>query len=122
MDRIILEGMAFYGYHGDLAAERELGQRFLVDVELGCDLAPAGRSDRLEDTVDYVRAYHVVKELMEETAEPLHLLETVAERLCAALLALPRVDEVRVRVRKHPPLRAQFGHFGVELVRSRTAP
>jgi hypothetical protein len=44
-DRIILEGMVFHGRHGVLPAERELGQPFVVDVELRLDLRPAGLSD-----------------------------------------------------------------------------
>src|SRR5439155_22408255 len=63
MDRLLLEGMTFFGRHGVLPAERELGARFRVDVVIEADLAAAGRSDRLEDTVDYVRAYSVVREV-----------------------------------------------------------
>ncbi|MGB9805063.1 dihydroneopterin aldolase, partial [Desulfofundulus sp.] len=33
MDRVILKGMEFYGYHGVLPEERRMGQRFIVDVE-----------------------------------------------------------------------------------------
>src|SRR2546422_916487 len=77
MDRLLLEGMTFFGRHGALPAERELGARFSVDVVLEADLADAGRSDRLEDTVDYVRAYAVVQEVVE--GEPCRLLEAVAD-------------------------------------------
>ncbi len=52
-DRILLEGMLFSGHHGTLPAERELGQRFAVDVELRCDLRAAGSTDDLAQTVDY---------------------------------------------------------------------
>ncbi|HEX2185324.1 MAG TPA: dihydroneopterin aldolase [Chloroflexota bacterium] len=41
-DRIRLEGMIFYGYHGVDAAEKALGQRFSVDVELERDLRLPG--------------------------------------------------------------------------------
>jgi 7,8-dihydroneopterin aldolase/epimerase/oxygenase len=51
-DRILLESMIFYGNHGTLPAERELGQPFVVDVELHLDLQPAGLSDDLAQTVD----------------------------------------------------------------------
>src|ERR687893_2894426 len=52
-DRILLEGMVFHGRHGTLPAERELGQPFVVDLELRLDLRPAGLSDDLARTVDY---------------------------------------------------------------------
>ncbi|HZK19007.1 MAG TPA: dihydroneopterin aldolase, partial [Clostridia bacterium] len=53
-DRIFLQGLQFFGYHGVLPEERELGQRFTVDLEMAMDLAEAGRTDNLDDTVNYV--------------------------------------------------------------------
>lgn len=117
MDRILLEGLAFFGRHGVFPAERELGARFVVDVELEADLAPAGRSDHLEDTVDYSHAYEVVRQVVE--GESCHLIEAVAERIAGRLLALERVERVTVRVRKRPPLPGEFAAFGVEVTRPR---
>ncbi|MDP6495393.1 MAG: dihydroneopterin aldolase, partial [Dehalococcoidia bacterium] len=45
--------MVFYGYHGVNPQEKELGQSFVVDVELEVELTVPGRSDDLKDTVDY---------------------------------------------------------------------
>ncbi len=64
-DRILLEGMIFYGRHGTLPAERELGQRFIVDIELRCDLRPAGLSDDLAKTVDYGEVHRQAREIAE---------------------------------------------------------
>ena len=98
-DRILLEGMVFHGRHGTLPAERELGQPFVVDVELRLDLRPAGLSDRLEETVDYGEVHREVKEIVEGT--PVNLTETVAERIAAAILeGHPSVEAVRVKVAK----------------------
>ena len=110
-----MEGMAFFGRHGVFPAERELGARFTVDIELEGDLHAAGRSDRLEDTIDYARAYELVREVVE--GEPFHLLEAVAERICERLLVLPRVERATVRVHKKPPLPGEFRSFGVEISR-----
>jgi dihydroneopterin aldolase len=118
VDRILMQGMAFFGRHGVFPAERELGARFTVDVELEADLAAAGAGDRLEDTVNYALAYDLVREVVE--GEPCHLLEAVAERIAGRLLELPRVERATVRVHKKPPLEGEFRSFGVELVRSRT--
>ena len=117
MDRILMEGMAFFGRHGVFPAERELGARFTIDVELFGDLAPAAGSDRLELTIDYAKAYELVKKVVE--GEPCHLLEAVAQRIAERLLELPRVEQATVRVRKRPPLEGEFRSFGVELTRSR---
>ncbi|MGI8865203.1 MAG: dihydroneopterin aldolase, partial [Rubrobacteraceae bacterium] len=64
-DRILLEGMTFFGYHGALPAERELGQRFVLDIEMRLDLKPAGLSDDLSKTVDYGAVHDIVKEIVE---------------------------------------------------------
>jgi dihydroneopterin aldolase len=112
-----MEGMAFYGRHGVFPAERELGARFTVDVELEGDLGEAGRSDRLDRTINYVKAYEAVREVVE--GEPCHLLEAVAERIASRLLDLPLVERATVRVHKRPPLEGEFRSFGVEVVRAR---
>ena len=98
-DRILLEGMVFHGRHGTLPAERELGQPFVVDVELRLNLRPAGLSDNLEKTVDYGEVYRRAKEIVEGT--PVKLTETVAEKIAAAILeGHPPVEATRVKVAK----------------------
>jgi dihydroneopterin aldolase len=98
-DRIILEGMVFYGRHGVLPAERELGQPFVVDAELWLDLRPAGLSDDLAKTVDYGEVHRLAKQVVE--GEPVDLTETVAERIANATLEEhPLVEVVRVKVKK----------------------
>jgi len=98
-DRIILEGMVFHGRHGILPAERELGQPFVVDVELRLDLWPAGLSDDLAKTVDYGEVHRLAKQVVE--GEPAGLTETVAERIANATLEEhPLVEVVRVKVKK----------------------
>lgn len=98
-DGILLEGMVFHGRHGTLPAERELGQPFVVDIELRLDLRAAGVSDDLTRTVDYSEVHRRAKEIVE--GPPVNLTETVAERVAAAILdEHPTVEAVRVKVRK----------------------
>ncbi|MBV8195087.1 MAG: dihydroneopterin aldolase [Candidatus Dormibacteraeota bacterium] len=107
--------MEFFGHHGDLAAERELGSRIYVDVEIGADLSIAGSSDRLEDTLDYVRCFDIVRRVVEEGQH--RLLETVAERVASALLQQPRARRVRVRVAKQPPIAGVIARTAVVVER-----
>jgi dihydroneopterin aldolase len=117
-DRLLLQGMEFYGYHGDIEAERSLGGRYSVDVELFADLRAAGRSDSLDDTIDYVRCFQVVRELVEN--RQYRLLEALAEAIAQALLGEhAAARSVRVRVAKQPPVRGTFERFAVELERGR---
>ena len=119
-DRILLEGMIFHGYHGTLDAERNLGQRFVVDLELYLDLSPAGRGDDLTLTVDYGEAHRRTREIVE--GEPVDLTETLAERIARALLAdHPPVEAVRVKVAK-PQVRLEgtvLSGSAVEILRRR---
>ena len=99
VDRIRLNDMAFYGYHGVLPEERTLGQRFVVDVELRVDLRLAGVADDLTKTVNYAEAYAAVRDIV--TGPPFQLIEAVAERIAERLLAAhPSVQSVAVGVRK----------------------
>jgi 7,8-dihydroneopterin aldolase/epimerase/oxygenase len=109
--------MVFFGRHGAAPAERELGGRFTVDVELRLDLRAAGRSDRVGDSVDYAEVYEVVREVVE--GKPRRLLERVAAEVADRLLAYPNVQEATVRVQKRPPVEGEFRAFGAEVTRTR---
>ncbi len=119
-DRILLEGMVFHGHHGTLPAERELGQPFIVDVELRLDLRPAGTSDDLEKTVDYSEVHRRAREIVE--GDPVNLTETIAERIATEVLEEhPPVRSARVRVAK-PHVRLDdtvLTGSAVEIVRHR---
>lgn len=118
VDRILLEGMVFFGRHGVLPSERELGQRFVVDLEMQLDLRPAGVSDDLAETVDYSEVYRRVREIVE--GEPYGLIEAVAEHIAATTLeSSHKIETVRVKVSK-PDVRlgdAVLGGSAVEVVR-----
>lgn len=115
-DCIRLTGMSFYGYHGVAAAERETGRMFEVDCELEVDLAEAGRSDQLTDTIDYAKVYDIVRETVEGTA--FSLLEGLAGRLATQILDDFGAYRVTLRVRKlDPPLGGHVKHIEVELTR-----
>ena len=120
-DRVLLEGMVFFGRHGVLASERELGQRFVVDVEMGLDLRRAGISDDLTETVDYSEVHKRVRKIAE--GDPFDLIEAVAERIAASILeSHPKIEAVRVKVKK-PDVRLEgtvLGGSAVEILRHRS--
>ena len=115
---MILTGMKFSGHHGCSAEERAVGQVIVVDVELGLDLLRAGRSDNIDDTVDYVAAFDVIKSVVE--GESRKLIEAVAEDIAAKLLAdFLTVKSVKATVRKAAP--ADIGGFEVAVSITRHA-
>lgn len=118
-DKIRLEGMVFYGFHGVSSAEQEVGQRFVVDLEIEKDLRRAAQSDDLKDTVSYVGLYKLVKEVIEGPSRK--LLEGVAEAIAQRVLKGFEVDAVRVQVKKpEVPIKGSvLSHAAVEIFRER---
>jgi len=120
-DRIILEDLAFYGYHGVFPEERKLGQRFTVDLTCGLDLSPAGDTDELGRTASYADIYDVVKAAFEEG--PFNLIEAVAQRIADRVFAaFADIGWIIVRVKKpEAPIAMVRGQASVELHRVRKA-
>jgi dihydroneopterin aldolase len=118
MDRLLLEDVRFYGYHGVTKAEQVTGVWFSVDVELALDLAPAALSDDLASTVDYGRIAQRIVEL--GAGGRVNLLERLASLMAESLLREYPTRQVRVKVRKlTAPLGGIHGTPAVELVRTR---
>lgn len=88
-----------------------------MDIEVEADLSRAGRSDRLEDTIDYTQLRVIAKETIE--GESVKLLETLASRIADRTLALPKVEAVTVRVAKRPPSMAPIDGAAVHISRTR---
>ena len=121
-DRILLSDMVFYGHHGTLPAENELGQPFVVSIELHLDLRPAGSSDDLTRTVDYGEVHRMARDIV--GGPPVQLIETLAERIAAGVLRdHPAVEAVKVKVAK-PHVRlgdTVLAGSAVEILRRRIA-
>jgi len=117
-DRIHVEGIEAYGYHGVFPEERVLGQTLIVDLTVDCDLRKAGKSDRMEDSISYVDLEAIAREVVTET--PYQLIEAVAEEIAERILKLPLARGVRVKVAKprvpHPGVR---GRVSVEITRQK---
>ena len=116
-DKIILNGMRFYGFHGVHDEERKAGQYFLVNLECITDLHKAGISDNIEETINYSDIYQNVRNIVE--GEPRNLLETVAEEIADILLSIYRIKQLTIRIAK-PDLVLQGGsldYAAIEIVR-----
>jgi len=118
MDIIKLKNMVFYAHHGYYKAERELGQKFEVDIEVECDLKPASQNDDLNSTIDYRKIYSIAKDTFENYK--FKLLETIAEKISGQILESPVIFSVLIRVRKpHVPLKGFLDHIEIEIKRTR---
>lgn len=119
MDMIRLNNMAFYAYHGVEPEEKKLGQKFFVDLKFELDLAPAGLSDSVTDTVSYVDVYDVVKAIVEQQC--FCLIEALAEAISKSVLALnSKILSVTVVIKKqNAPFPGVFDNVSVEITRTK---
>ena len=118
MDKIILNGIQFHGYHGVAEAERQLGQKYEIDLELMTDLSAAGKTDDLTRTIDYAQVVQRVIEI--GTQQSFQLFEALAETVAEAIFSQFEIEEVRITVKKlSPPIESTLTYAGVEIHRKR---
>jgi len=118
MGIIRIHNMSFYGYHGVSKAEKEVGKRFTVDVEMVIDTTRAASSDNLNDTINYEEVYRVVGEHV--TKNTFHLTETLAEGIADLVYEAFTPIGLKVRVRKNtPPFPGHLDYIEIETSRGR---
>lgn len=116
-DRIELRGLRVLALCGVLPEERERQQPFEIDLDVEADLAAAGRTDDLHDTIDYGRLCADVAAVADN--EQFGLLERFAQRVADVVLADPKVDAVTVSIRKlRPPVPQHLESSGVRIRRT----
>lgn len=119
-DTIFLSGLEVYAHHGVFAAEKTTGQTFLIDAVLELDFAAGNAADEITRTVNYGKvatALHAAA-----AADPVDLLETLAERLAAVCLSFAGVAAATVTVHKpEAPITVPFGDVGITITRRRPA-
>ncbi|MGH3649956.1 MAG: dihydroneopterin aldolase [Acidimicrobiia bacterium] len=117
-DRIDLTGIEVYAKHGVLAEEQEKAQVFKVDVTVFADLATAGETDDLSDTLDYSALALEIREVV--GSESNKLIETVAARVADALMSHPTVTRSIVTIHKpDAPIDVVFQDVAVTVERTR---
>lgn len=118
-DKIILTGIEAYGHHGCTEEERCAGSFLKADLEIFSDLSKAGKSDNLDDTIDYSKILFDVKKIIEGT--PRRLIETVAEEIAEKILNdFDKVERVKVVLHKpNAPLPLKYADAAVSIVREK---
>lgn len=117
MDRIIVERIVCFGYHGVLLEEQTMGQEFQVSLELGIDLSTL-KDDQLDQVPDYRAAVSIVEEVM--YGQSRRLLETLACQIADKILTITGIIEATVEVRKpNPPLPGVQGGVSVVITRGK---
>lgn len=115
---IELKNLSFFSHHGYYAEEQKLGAEFIVNILVSYKPRVAIISS-IEETVNYVAIYGIVKEAM---SQPKALLETVIMQLAEDLLhQFEEVKKVNVSLTKvHPPIAQFTGSVVVSYSKERT--
>ena len=118
-DTIFITGIVIHARHGVMDHESEVGQRFVIDLELSIDLSESAHTDRLSDTVSYASVVATATAAFKNTNYK--LLERAAGAVADAILShFPRIRAVKITVHKpHAPIAAIFDDVGIMLTRSR---
>lgn len=118
MDLIKINNLKFYTKNGVLPEERVLGQQLEVDIELRLDLAKAGKSDDVADTVSYAEVNEKISQTI--TTRSFNLIEAVASALLDDIEAdfSQQLASALIRVRKYGvPMPGTFDNVEVQLER-----
>ena len=116
MDKIFIRDLTLRCIIGIYPEERREKQDIVINVEMHCDLRKAGRSDDLNDTVNYKAVKKAVLKLVEESG--FQLIESLAESIADLALADDKIQQVVVTIDKPGALRFAKSS-AVEIVRSR---
>lgn len=119
MDKIIIDSLKIFAYHGVNPEETAMGQWFVLDIEAWADLTHACNTDELCDTVSYADIIKTVRTAM--TEKSCKLLEHAAQRTAdAVFINHSSIQRIRLRLRKpDAPIKADFGYVAVEIERDR---
>jgi dihydroneopterin aldolase len=118
LDRISIKGIDVLGHHGVDEAERKVGQRLNIDVDLYLDLSPAAADDDIHETVNYEAVCKLVEKISSE--EEFLLLESLASEIGDKIIERFQPAAVAVRVSKLSlPIAIRVGSVVVEITKLR---
>jgi dihydroneopterin aldolase len=118
LDKITIEGIDVLGHHGVDEAERRVGHRVIVDVDMWLNLSEAVAADDIHKTVNYEKACALIEQVAGQ--EEFLLLESLASEIGNRLLESFYIREVAVRVRKASlPIATRVTAVTVEIRKAR---
>jgi dihydroneopterin aldolase len=113
---IEISGLSLYTHHGVSEAEREVGQRLMLDLRLEVGETDATVTDRVEDTVDYAEVCQLVALIAQQRSH--RTLERLCSTIAERLLADYELEGVWVKATKpEPPIALPVDEVSVEVWR-----
>jgi|LSQX01.2.fsa_nt_gb dihydroneopterin aldolase len=119
MDKVIIEDLHIFAYHGVLPEEKAKGQTFIISLTVFLDLSKAADSDDLSSTINYAALCEDIQEVF--TQKKHDLIETAAMSIILMIFKKYRIaDEVEVFLKKpNAPIRQKIGYAAVKIRRKR---
>jgi dihydroneopterin aldolase/2-amino-4-hydroxy-6-hydroxymethyldihydropteridine diphosphokinase len=117
LDKIYINELEIYAYHGAFAEEKILGQKFFISLELSVDLRQAGQQDALDKTVNYAEICEETEKIF--TSQKHDLIEKCAEELAEAILTkYELIEEIKIMIKKPwAPIGRHVNYVAVEITR-----
>jgi len=113
---IEITGLSLYTHHGTTDAEREVGQRLVVDLRLDVGQTDATVTDSIEDTIDYADVCQLVALVAQQRSH--RTLERLCGTIASRLLADYELEGVWVKATKpEPPIALTVDEVSVEVWR-----
>lgn len=111
-----LENMEFKAYHGCYELEKQVGNRFMVNVAIEAEIGDAPSKDDVHQSINYLTVYELIGAQMKITS---NIIENVAERIIDAIYErFPHVEKVTTKVSKiAPPLGGKIEKVSVTLMK-----
>jgi dihydroneopterin aldolase len=114
VDKVYIEGLTFQTTIGFYAWEKEIKQTLVIDLAMGWNTAQAAENDELAKTLDYAAISEAIVEFA--NANPVDLIETLAERIAAFLITNYQIPWLRLKLMK-PTAVHNATTVGVEIER-----
>ena len=115
MDKVYIENLEIETIIGIFGWEREVKQIVRISLEMSFDISKAGKSDNIDDALDYKKIGKSIVNLVENSS--FFLVEKMAEEIASLVLTNEQIEEIKLRVEKPGALRGSKS-VGVEILRS----
>ena len=115
MDKVFIENLEIETIIGIFGWEREVKQIVRISLEMSFDISKAGKSDKIDDALDYKKIGKSIVNLVENSS--FFLVEKMAEEIASLVLNNKQIEEIKLRVEKPGALRGSKS-VGVEILRT----
>ena len=115
MDKVFIENLEIETVIGIFGWEREVKQIVRISLEMSFDISKAGKSDKIDDALDYKKIGKSIVYLVENSS--FFLVEKMAEEIASLVLKNKQIEEIKLRVEKPGALRGSKS-VGVEILRT----